>query len=230
MTKKREQRVGSDGYYYFAYNVNAAYAVKTATGTVTYEIVEAIYREGEQSYTVRVSGKQETRHREMSLQRLNYVLKNAEVTNEGTPEELPVTKEEVELYYIRCVRLRNKRKREATAKLKEDKEYQKLLAEEKELTPKWAQAIRWENALANELEKRVAIINAKKRAILDKLDVRLSDLKTSEPCEVCAGKGITSKGKICECAFAIKNEIKAYCAAERLVERKKEEQMNEISD
>ena len=70
-------------------------------------------------------------------------------------------------------------------------------------------------------------INAEKRAILDKLGIKPSDLKTVEKCGECEDKGITPKGNICACALAQSVKIRAYCAAERLVELKIEEQLNE---
>ena len=224
------QRVGDNGYYYFTYDYGAQYEIKTSAGVAVYEILDCIYRDGVESYTVRVTSGGIAKEREITLQRLRYVFGTAQsvqVVHAGEVQELPVTKEEVELYYTRIVKARNKRKREANAILKEDKEYQKLLAEEKELAPKWAQAICNESADECELAEKMSKISAGKRAILQKLNVEASELKTFEACEVCKDKGVTERGEICACACAQSDKIKAYCAAERLVNMRIEEQLNE---
>ena len=231
MAVKRNEkpRVGRDGYYYFDYNFGAKWAVKTDTGIAYYEIIECIYRDEQQTYTVRVCTETFDTYREMSLARLRYIFTTAQEIaelNEGTPEELPVTKGEVELYYKRIVDMRKKRRREVNGKLKDDKDYQKLLDEEQKLSPKWAQAIANESADESALEERINEISKKKLEIMDKLGVRPADLKVPETCEICADKGITGKGQICACALKRSAAIKAYCAAERLVEKRKEELLN----
>lgn len=228
--KKNEQPyVGNDGYLYFTYKNGAKWAISTDTGIAFYEIIECIYREEKQSYTLRVNSEGLETYREMSLQRLNYLFSTAKAINElneGTLEELPLTKAEVEKYYKENVKNRNKRRREANAKLKDDKEYVKLLDEEKALTPKWTQAIYQESATEHELSEKMQEIARKKREIMDKLQVTPADLKAPETCEICADKGITSKGQICACAYKRSADIKAYVSAERLVERRKEELLN----
>ena len=222
--------IGDDGYYYFTYNQGAEYEVNTGTGAAVYTILDCVYQEESQSYVVGIQVGENKSVREMSLQRLSFLFDNAKsvkVITEGEPKELPVTKAEVELYYARYVKARNKRKREANATLKDDKAYQKLLAEEKDLSPKWAQAICNESADESALEEKMKTISAEKRAILDKLGIKPSDLKAVEKCEVCEDKGVTPKGNICACALAQSVKIKAYCAAERLVEMRIEEQLNE---
>lgn len=224
------QRVGDNGYYYFTYDNGAEYEVKTRAGVAVYEILGCIYRDGVESYTVRVISGGVGSEREITLQRLRYVFDTAqsvEIVKEGEPQELPVTKAEVELYYTRIVKSRNKRKREANAILKDDKDYQKLLAEEKELAPKWAQAICNESADERELAEKMSKISEGKRAIMKKLNVEFSELKTFDACEVCKDKGITPLGDICTCAHAQSDKIKAYCAAERQVTMRMEEQLNE---
>lgn len=233
MKRVEDLRVGNDGYYYFTYNVGAKYEIKTPMGTVIYEIVSVGMVEENQIYCIHVQGEAINMYREMPIQRLQYILLSAQGVNkieDGEPEELPATKAEVELYYSRYVKLRNKRKREANAKLKEDKDYQKLVLEEKELTPKWAQAICKESAEAFEIEEKINRLTTEKRAIIEKLGIRLSDLKAPEVCATCGDKGITAKGQICACAIERSAQIKAYCSAERLVERKKEEKMYENED
>lgn len=232
--KSEKPRVGRDGYYYFEYNVGAKYAVKTDTGIAIYEIIECIYRDEQQTYTVRVCSETLDTYREMSLARLRYIFATAQAMtemNEGTPEELPVTKGEVELYYTRIVKARNKRRREVNAILKDDKDYQKLLDEEKALSPKWAQAIANESTDERTLEEQMQAIARKKREIMDKHNVLPAELKAPETCEKCNDKGITGKGDICLCAYKRSLEIKAFCSAERLVELRKEELLNvEIED
>lgn len=222
-------RIGDDGYYYFTYNNGAKYAVSTGAGITTYEIMDCIYRDEQEYYDVKVTGEYLSTEREMCLQRLRYVFESAKSVTElkeGDLQELPVTQAEVELYYSRYVKLRNKRKREASATLGSDKDYQKLLTEEKELTPLWAQAICNESADEKELAEKMRKINAEKRAIMDKLGVKPSELKPPETCDKCNGKGVRARGGICECAIKQSVKIKAYCSAERLVERLKGEQLN----
>lgn len=223
-------RIGDDGYYYFNYNLGAKYAITTGAGTVIYEILECIYRDEQEWYCVHVQGEILSVDREMSLERLRYIFSKAKsVTelSEGEVEELPVTKAEVELYYTRYVKAWNKRKREANATLNGDKEYLKLVAEEKELTPRLAQAICNESADERELEEKMKKLNAEKRAVMDRLGVKPTELKPLENCDVCGDKGITSRGGICACAYKQRAKIKAFCSAERVVERMKEEQLGE---
>ena len=222
--------VGNDGYYYFRYNQGAQYEITAGTKTTVYEIVDCYVENETQTYSVRVSYGADVKYRDMTIERLNYLFSQAEqinVTNTGDKVELPLTKAEVELYYTRHVKLRNKRKREANAKLKDDKDYVKLLDEEKALSTLWAQAIYNNNDDARELAGKMQEIGQKKREIMDKLGVRPADLKTPEPCETCNDKGIMPNGNICACAYARSDKIKAYCSAERHVELKKESFLNE---
>ena len=108
----------------------------TETGNVRYQILGARYTDGEQSYLIAVTSAAGETLREMPLQRLAYLLKSSKQVQEieqGEETELPLTKEEVILYYTSTTKDRNKQKRETTAKLKDEKEYQALLAEEKKL-------------------------------------------------------------------------------------------------
>lgn len=214
------QRVGDNGYYYFTYDRGAEYEVKTHAGVAVYEILNGIYRDGAESYTVRVTSGGMSKERELTLQRLSYVFDSAQsvaMVKAGEPQELPVTKDEVELYYTRIVKARNNRKREANAILKADKDYQKLLAEEKDLAPKWALAICNESADERDIAEKMSKISEGKRAIMKKLNVEASELKTFEACAICKDKGITPRGEICTCAYAQSEKIKAYCASERLM-------------
>ena len=222
--------VGNDGYYYFRYTQGAQYEITVGTKTTLYEIVDCYVENETQTYCVRVIYGANVKHRDMTIERLNYLFSQADkinVINAGDKMELPLTKAEVELYYTRHVKLRNKRRRESNAKLKDDKDYQKLLSEEKELSPLWAQAIYNDNADAGELAGKMQEIALKKRAIMDKLGVSPADLKTPETCETCNDKGIMPNGNICACAYARSDKIKAYCGAERHVEQQKELFLNE---
>lgn len=215
--------VGKDGYYYFRYNVNAKYEITTGENAVVYEIVDCAYDNAVQTYSVRVECGDVVKYRDMTIDRLDYLLetsKDVKVLNEGTPCEFPLMKADVMHYYAQEIKGRNKRKREQNAKLKDDKDYQKLIDEEKKLTPKWAQAIAMGAEDADELGERIKQINVEKLAIMEKLGVKPSDLKAPEPCETCGDKGVTSRGVICACAQAQSDKIKAYCSAERLVEKR----------
>ena len=215
--------VGKDGYYYFRYNVNAKYEIPTGENAAVYEIVDCAYENNVQTYSVRVECGDVVKYRDMTIDRLNYLFETSQdvkVLNEGMPCEFPLTKSEVMQYYARAIKVRNFRKREANAKLKDDKDYQKLIDEEKKLTPKWSQAIAIGAEDADELGERIKQINVEKLAIMDKLGVKPGDLKAPEPCETCNDKGITPRGAICTCAQAQSDKIKAYCSAERLVEKK----------
>lgn len=228
LMKNVQPKIGKDGYNYFTYGYGTAWQVETDAGTVVYTIVDGFLQDEKQWYVVHVEGDRVSKYREMAIQRLQYILESSqriELLDDGEPREMPVLKAEVEKYYDRYVKARNKRKREANGKLKDHKDYQKLVSEEKELTPKWAKAIL--HGSDTEIERRMEEIISKKRAIYQELGIDLSDLLPPEVCEECNNKGITSKGAICKCALQKEEAIKAYCAAERVVERKKQEKMNE---
>lgn len=224
-------RVGNDGYNYFTYGYGQTWSVETDAGKVQYTIEDAYLQDEVQWYSVFVAGGNVSQRREMPIQRFEYMLNSArdvQLLNRGELLEMPVLKNEVEKYYERYVKDRNRRKREANGKLKDNKEYQKLIAEEKELTPRWAIAIVRGND--TEISRSMGEIISKKRAIYQELGIDLSDLLPPEVCGECNNKGITKKGAICACALCKSEEIKAFCAAERFVERKKQEKMNEIKD
>lgn len=225
--------IGANGDYCFRYNQGAKYEIKTGATVATYEIVCCFYESETQTYGVGVESGGVKKYREMTIERLNYLFENAENVKElscGNVCELPITETEVRHYYTFVIKARNKRRREANAKLKDDKDYQKLLAESKELAPKWAQAICNGRADEKDLEAQMLENARKKREIMDKLGVRLADLETPETCEYCDDKGITPRGMICTCAYAQADKIKAFCGAERFVERQKEVFLNESQD
>lgn len=219
-------RIGEDGYQYFTYGLNAVFEVETQQGVVRYQIIGMQWSEsGEyQTYTVEVLTGELRQLRELSLDRLNYLLTATGTATElspGDPQELPLTRTEVELYYEKEVKARGKRKREANAKLKEHKEYKSIISEEKELLPRCTEAFARCAENGSELEARIYELAARKRAILSELGISPADLASPEPCEECNGKGVTGHGWICACAHAQNEAIKAYSAAERRLARLK---------
>ena len=225
--------IGANGDYCFRYNQGAKYEITTGAGVAIYEIVECFYENDVQTYAVGVESDGIKKYREMTIERLNFLFANAENVKElsaGNVCELPITETEVRHYYTFVVKARNKRRREANAKLKDDKDYQKLLAESKELAPKWAQAICQGREDEKDLEAQMQENARKKREIMDKLGVRPADLEVPETCDNCDDKGITPRGMICTCAYAQAEKIKAFCGAERYVERQKEVFLNENKD
>lgn len=225
--------IGANGDYCFRYNQGAKYEIKTGATVATYTIIDCFYESETQTYGVGVESGSVKKYREMTIERLNYLFESAEnvkVLNAGEVRCLPITETEVRHYYTYAVKARNKRRREANAKLKDDKDYQKLLAESKELAPRWAQAICNGRADEKDLEAQILENARKKREIMDKLGVRLADLETPETCELCEDKGITPRGMICTCAYKRSDKIKAFCSAERFVEKKKAEYLNESQD
>ena len=72
------KRVGDNGFYYFTYDCGAEYEVKTSVGVAIYEILACIYRDGVESYAVRVTSGGVAKERELTLQRLSYVFDTAQ--------------------------------------------------------------------------------------------------------------------------------------------------------
>lgn len=231
--KGRKPFIGTDGYAYYAYGEGAVFEVQTETGAAKYRIIEPLWRENseKQSYLVEVyqEGSQEELLREMSQERLEYLLSGNNVVQilEGELVELPLMKEEVERYYKFVVQERIKRKREANARLKEDKEYKEILSEEKLLTPLWARAIALQSHEEGDIAKRMGELAKKKMQIFNKHGIEPSVLSAAEVCEECEGSGILKSGKLCHCAKKQQKAIKAYVAATRLVEERKKEQLKE---
>ena len=220
-TSKAPQ-IGDNGYNYYTYGLGAAWDVETPTGSVRYKIIEPHWDEDDeyQSFTVAVEGQNDVQLREMTLDRLNYLFDhslNVVQLEVGELVLLPLMKDEVEKYYKKIVSEQHKKKKETTAKLKESKEYQALLIEEKKLIPEWTQSIVLKSDNELDIERRIGEISAKKKEIMLSLGIEPSGLHAPDVCESCAGKGITVKGKICACAKEQAAQIQAYCAAERRV-------------
>lgn len=230
--KKYVPRIGDDGYAIYTYGVGALWIVETETGNVHYKIIEPIWNEEGlyEAYIVEVKSEKEQQLREMTLERLNYLLSSSKRTtlmHGGIVRRFPLLREEVERYYQTEAKERSKQKREALAKLKADEEYQAALGEEKLITPLWTRAIAQHSDEESKIEKRMEELALKKKKIFKKYGINAAVLSAPETCAECDGKGITEKGAICACAKAQQNEIQAYSAAARLVERRKKEQFKE---
>lgn len=215
-------QIGDNGYNYYTYGLGATWRVETPSFSVLYRIIEPHWDEDNeyQSFTVAVESPQGVQLREMTLDRLNYLLDHSlDVVQLDVGELvlLPLMKDEVERYYQKIVRERAKRKKESNAKLKAHAEYQALLGEEKLLVSAWIQASYKgdENEIA--LKNRVSELAKKRKEIFSALEINSADLIIESECETCSEKGITAKGRICACAKAQAQYIKAYCAAERRV-------------
>ena len=215
--------IGADGYQYYTYGIGATWKVETPSfSMLLYRIIAPHFEEdGEyQTYTVAVESPKDIQIREMTLDRLNYLLessKKVEKIKDGVAVLLPLMKDEVEKYYQKIVRERVKKKKEANAKLKKHADYQALLGEEKLLIPAWIQASYEAAENEMELEKRVAALAAKRKEIFAELEINASDLNAEDECETCGGRGITANGRICACAKQKASYIQLYCAAERRV-------------
>lgn len=138
-----------------------------------------------------------------------------ELTDEGEPVELPLLLEEVREYFAAKAKLLAKANITENAKLKGTKFNANLqaIAAAKE-------SLRFEQANGNvaktdKLQTTLEKLKAEQKKILTDKHVDELILHIVPACKICNDTGI-AEGKICECALAIADKIKAFNAALRL--------------
>ena len=132
--------------------------------------------------------------------------------------ELPLLISEVRAYYAAKLKQLRKANVQGNEKLKGTK-YNGNLQAIKTLSENLRFYVSsGDEASAAELRENLSKLEAEQAKILDEKKVDLKILHKKADCELCKDTGVKD-GRICECAYAISDKIKAYNAAERLARR-----------
>lgn len=239
-------REEANGRNYYDYNQGARYVIHShrteEKELLTIEIGGMqVTKGGEELYLI-LSQRNEARDilgewTKMQLE-LYLAMSTAMLAEEGTPIEYPLTFSEVKWFYSAQKKKRNAALLEANKTLigelkkdnkgvpKKDKngklEYEggieeyRYLLKEKEIL---------ENILAERYSKNKYSANQESMyrkncermiELIRQNNIPLSLFRAEKVCLACKNRGIDAKGRICECAKAKEEEIKAFCAGERL--------------
>lgn len=177
---------------------------------------------------------------------------NAEQITPGEAVELPLIKSEVRHYFL----AKAKRRREALAEAnriltgtqekdskgrpKKDKkgkeiwtdgneEYRNLTGEQGKLETQIARFVSQCKPTPAFLAERYRDICERKREIIEEAQIPIELFMPEKICPACNNKGIAEWGEICECALGRKEEIKEYCAMNRIKKRLSEEWVASLS-
>ncbi len=212
MSKKNEYKVGADGKLYFKYNQGAEYNVIPPVGApFTYKFLTCEWDEltKKEYYRIESAGKELPAR--FSVMQIEFMLCRLPCvqTAEGKAVELPLLEEEVKAFY--AAKRKEMKKANVTANTKLDgTAYRKNLTEIKAITENlhYCRA-NGDTAKVAELEKKLGELEAEQQKILTEKGVDERVLRKQSECRECGDVGI-KEGRICVCALAIADKIKAY--------------------
>lgn len=213
-----ERRQGPDGKLYFHFNRGAEYKFSPQyCSEFTHKITACEFDEktGKEFYRIESDGKKlPTRFCDNQITLMLAQFSN-EQTAAGEPVELPLLAEEVKAFFAAKRKEVHKANVAANNKIKGtawNGNLQKIAAAQEELRFVRANG----NAVAvAELEKKLEELRTAQEKILAEKGVDLKVLTKTPDCPLCKDEGIKN-GKICACALAIADKIKAYNAEIRL--------------
>ncbi len=218
MTNNQERREGADGKLYYTFNQGAEYKFAPPfCSSFTHKIIACEFDDKSESEYFRIesAGKELPRRFSVAEIKLMQAQFPHELTDEGEPVELPLLLEEVREYFAAKAKLLAKANITENAKLKGTKFNANLqaIAAAKE-------SLRFEQANGNvaktdKLQTTLEKLKAEQKKILTDKHVDELILHKVPACKICNDTGI-AEGKICECALAIADKIKAFNAALRL--------------
>lgn len=209
---------GEDGELYFTYCLGAEYVFSASGVEFSQRIVECSFEDGEEYYVLESAGKiLPTR---FSVSEVAVLLARLPYTQveEGERVKLPLLDEEVKLFFQQLHRESNFANVNENNKLK-GTEYAKTLTNR----GRFADSLRLAMAEGNEAEaedikKKIGECDKKLAEIIKDKGVDEAILKKRPRCPICGDTGFAG-GKICQCALAREDKIKAYAAAVRLAKR-----------
>lgn len=239
-------REESDGRFYFDYNQAARYVIHShRTEEKELMIIEIggmqVTKGGEEMYLV-ISERKEVRDYlgEWTKMQLTLYLEmtSATLIEEGNAVEYPLTISDVKWFYSARKKARNKKLFRANKILigelqtdtkgnpKKDKngkpiydggieEYRDLLKQKENLEKLLAERY-GRKQIANNQESMYRNKCARMIELIRENGIPLSVFRPDPICPGCRNSGIDGKGLVCSCAQAREEEIKAFCAAERL--------------
>ena len=257
-----DENVGSNGRLYFTYGKGAQFLIydRTASGDrgklISYAMIVACELSAEESeiYTYvigRADEKGTPREKRERKDRFEAYLKmgHAEQREAGEAVELPLTWQEVKLYFSAKKRRRKEAQRRAEkiligepekdsrGKIKKDKkgkeiweggteEYRDLLREQELIEAQIAKKIGSLEQVPVATSARYREICERRKEIIEEQGIPFQLYLPEVICPLCNNTGINKFDGVCDCAKAKESEIKSFCAAERLKKRFKEEWAN----
>ncbi len=185
-------------------------------------------------------GKQSGRLSDMTLLELERYFEAtfAEELSAGQEVEFPLLAKEAK-WYFNARKKRRKEEREAADKIligipekdksgkikRDDKgnviyeggiaEYRKILRTQERLETAIAHRIAARQDTTDVSERYRAVVEARKEIICTQ-GISLSLFRQEDICPICGNKGVDEEGHVCCCAEKISEEIKRFCAGERL--------------
>lgn len=218
--KKKPPVEGEDGRLYYNFALHSKYKINKTVphgmkGDCIYEISDMQYVNDTEYYDVLCDGELK---KAISANRLVYLLDfgAAELIQQGEMCELPLLPFEVSMFYNSKGAAQRAEQKKAKQLIAADIEWKKL----NETLQAKPQEI--SKALLNGKPAEVASLERQaeedKRKLLHFLEgkgVNVDLLERQPTCKICYGTGITATG-ICNCATARADEIKSFCAAERI--------------
>lgn len=219
--------VGANGRLYFNYCLGAEFLceeVRQVTAgnraapqfrRFVYKVERCEYIDGREYYYISRDGRAISSP--FTVNRLHYVLHFSQIDElaAGTRQELPLTADEVRVYYAARAERYEARREEALRILKGIPRYMSLNKMQTQLCIRMGYA-EAQGADCTELE-------SKYRSVCDEIDelcraagIDPQYLKERERCQKCGGSGLNAAGEPCSCALRIEETIKDYCARLRI--------------
>ena len=225
--EKMRPYVGANGRLYFNYCLGAEYLceemgrIKSGERTApqfrqfVYKVERCEYVRGTEYYYMSRDGRALTTP--FAANRLHYVLHFMMIDElaQGTRQELPLTSEEVNIYFAARSAYFERKAAEANRILSGIPRYGELARREAQLRISigYAEA-RGENSapLSAERSDTIAEIHNLCRSV----GIDLQYIYERRRCPKCGGTGLNAAGAPCDCALRIEETIKDYCAALRI--------------
>lgn len=219
--------VGMNGRLYFNYCLGAEFLceevqqVKAGERTApqfrrfVYKVERCEYVGGREYYYISRDGK--ALSSPFSVNRLHYVLHFSQIDelSAGTRQELPLSAEEVRLFFAAQKAQFEAKQEKAYRILNGVPHYAELKKRQTQLCIQIGYAeVRGTDSAALEAEHRNILEEI--NSICTKTGIDPKYLREQEHCPLCGGTGLTVTGAPCSCALRIEETIKDYCAAMRM--------------
>lgn len=217
MTK---HRLGADGKLYFKYNKGAEYELHPQfADPFRYLVLSCELDEQTETEYYRIESAGEELPARFSVSQLEFMLSHrpCEQVSVGEPVELPLLAEEVKAFFAAKRKDVNKANAAENAKLK-GTAYFSIDTAKRSITEnlRLFRSVGDERAAA--LEKKLQELSAEQEKILTEKGIDLKVLTKTPDCKECGDSGMKD-GRICACALAMADKIKAYNAEVRLSRR-----------
>lgn len=222
-----QPHVGANGRLYFNFCLGARFLCEetaamgsgNANTRFVLKIERCQYMNGREYYYISRDGR--AIYAPLTVSRLYYLL-NFSLVDElahGTRRELPLTAEEVRIYFAARKAHREAAEKRARQLLNSLPKYRELNARQAQLCIGIAYAeIHGADSAALVDEQHKVTDGINRLCATHNIDPQL--LKGHRRCELCGDTGLTAAGLPCSCALRIEETIKDYCASMRINECK----------